>query len=135
MQRRRAGSGRRAQTVWLAVLAVFVAALAPALSHALRSGAVDGWAEICSTEGARWIKVDPASKAPQPTAPAGHALEHCAYCSIHAATLGLPPALASWAAPIDPTRLAAALELPPTRGLGAWQRPQARGPPRPTLIA
>ena len=134
MSRQRAAPGKRALTAWLAVLAVFIAALAPTVSHALRGGAADGWAEICSAAGVRWINVDPTSKAPQQKAPVGHSLEHCPYCSIHVATLGMPPVSASFVMAIDPTRSAIPVELPLPPEFDSWQRPQARGPPKPTLI-
>ena len=102
---------------WLAVLAILMAALAPAVSQA-RGGSP--WAEVCSA----------ADGAPrQPAAPAGHVLDHCPYCGLHADGFAPAPAaadaglllplrferpLAFWAAPRTPH---------------AWRGAPPRGPP------
>ncbi len=79
----------RRLTSWIAALAILLASLAPALSHALASATGSNWVEICTTQGSKWIQAgeDGSERAPA----SGHALEHCPYCSLHAPALGLPP--------------------------------------------
>jgi hypothetical protein len=116
----------------VALLAVTLAALAPAISHAL--AAVSGsraWVEVCTAQGSRWVQLDRTSST-QPMGPvdaAGGALEHCPCC--HLGHLGMAPP------PAGPMfmRGAAMRDGPPARFLSAprsapvWRAAQPRGPP------
>jgi hypothetical protein len=94
---------------WAAFVAVLMAALAPALSHALASRGDAGWVEVCTAEGSRWVQ---GSGGPgEPAAPAGaHALDHCGYCTLHTDDPALPGA-DQQAEPVPPARARAADRL------------------------
>jgi hypothetical protein len=123
---------------WLAFIAM--SALAPTVSHALRSitgagaGSVaPGWVEVCTLAGSKWVKLDAAADpAQQPSAPqAAHTIEHCPYCALHA---GLPvwpaaEAVRSWAPPVAAAPPALG-DAPPPSGPPLWRTTPPRGPPR-----
>lgn len=79
-------------TSWIAVLAMLLASLAPALSHALASAAAASWVEICTAQGSKWILADE-DRAERERVPVSTNLtDHCPCCRLQALTLGLPPA-------------------------------------------
>lgn len=111
---------------WLASLVVLLAALAPAVSQAM--GATGG--VVCTPQGVKWVSGGGADAGNSGGAPmAAHVLEHCPFCSIHAPTLGLPPA------PLALPPVAERAGEPPTaflaapRTLHAWVSAQPRAPP------
>jgi hypothetical protein len=74
---------------WLAIWALLVAALWPALVQAVVGGAGKSeWIEVCSASGMVWVKADGSSE-PQDH-PAQDKAGHCDWCSLHTAA-GLPP--------------------------------------------
>ncbi len=74
---------------WLAIWALLVAALWPALVQAAVAGSdKSGWIEVCSASGMVWVKADGSSE-PQDH-PASDASSHCNWCSLHGGG-GLPP--------------------------------------------
>ncbi|MCU0969650.1 MAG: DUF2946 family protein, partial [Rubrivivax sp.] len=83
---------RRRATSWLMLVAMVLAALAPALSHALALGSGEpAWVEICTSEGSRWVKPGAAQESvpAQPAdAVAAHS-DHCLFCQ--AGTQGMAP--------------------------------------------
>lgn len=116
---------RHTLSSWIAVFAVLLNALAPAVSVSLneaRNPAAGGnWVEVCATRGSVWIRLgeDPADSTP----------EHCPYCFTHAASFGLPPA-PLWVVPVT---LQGVIPLPFVAlplALAAWFIPAARAPPR-----
>lgn len=69
--------------------------IAPTISHALQAGrdARDGWIEVCTTLGVKYVRANEAVPGEQkPASPADHARLHCPYCALHVTGLGLPPA-------------------------------------------
>ncbi|MEI2678917.1 MAG: DUF2946 domain-containing protein [Burkholderiaceae bacterium] len=113
---------------WMAVLAVLMAALAPAISHALGTTGATSWTEVCTAQGSRWVQEDGA-RGGDPAPGAQHAFEHCPYCSFHSHEVGIPPAPlralpASEPAPAVPQAFLAA-----PRTLHAWLSAQPRAPP------
>lgn len=108
---------------WIAALAVLVAALAPALSHAMGSG----WVEVCTVQGSKWVQVDDGGDAGQ-TAPA-HAFEHCPYCSLHVPALAVPPVSRQLPLVLAPTDEFPLAFLAAPRTLHAWVSAQPRAPP------
>lgn len=112
---------------WIAALAILLASLAPALSHALAPATGTNWIEICTTQGSKWIK---ASQDGSERAPASaHVVDHCPYCSLQTPTLGLPPAhhLAQLPLGLSHEVPPAFLSAPYT--LQAWVSAQPRAPP------
>ena len=112
---------------WIAVLAILLSALAPSLGYALQMSKGGDWVEICSTQGNKWVQVG--EEGVQHAPAMAHVLDHCPYCSLHAPSLGLPPAT-DWAR--QPSGLAHEVPLAflaAPRTLHAWLRAQPRGPP------
>lgn len=74
---------------WLAIWALLVAALWPALVQAAVGGADKStWIEICSASGMVWVKAEGTSESQND--PAKDASQHCPWCSLHSGG-GLPP--------------------------------------------
>lgn len=113
--------------LWIAALAVLMAALAPAVAQALVSGNGAAWVEVCTAQGARWISVDDAGD--PSTTKAMHGLEHCPYCSLQLPTADLPPTPpAALPAPVRVAAFPPAFAAAP-RTLHAWVSAQPRAPP------
>lgn len=74
---------------WLAIWALLVAALWPALVQAAVGGAdKSGWIEVCSASGMVWVKANGSSEPQDHSANDGS--RHCPWCSLHGGG-GLPP--------------------------------------------
>lgn len=115
---------------WIAVLAILLATLMPAISHAMVSRTIDTSAmqEICTSEG---IKLAPHSdhgdQHHQPSEEGMH-FEHCPYCITSASASALPSK--TFCMPvIAGTRLVPLLFLDAAHPLFAWAAAQPRGPP------
>lgn len=123
----RAVRAHRRLTSWIAALAILLASLAPALSHALASATGSNWIEICTTQGSKWIQAgeDGTERAPA----SAHLLEHCPYCTLHAPVLGLPPAAALAHLPLQLSHAVPLAFLSAPRTLHAWVSAQPRAPP------
>lgn len=108
---------------WVAVLAVLMAALAPALSHAMGSS----WVEICTVQGSKWVQVDEGGDNGAPTST--HPFEHCPYCTLHVPVLGIPPVPVTLPLLLAPTDEFPLAFLAAPRTLHAWVSAQPRAPP------
>lgn len=112
----------RRLTMWAALLAVLLAALAPTLSRAMAAADGPGALEVCSVAG----------RAPDDGTPAdgvAHPFEHCPWCSGHLPTPALPPAPPATVPAAEVVREwpAAFLAAPATPH--AWSSARARAPP------
>lgn len=77
---------------WLAIWALLVAALWPALVQAAVGGAgKSDWIEVCSASGMVWVKADGSTESQDH--PAQDKSQHCDWCSLHSGS-GLSPAQA-----------------------------------------
>lgn len=113
---------------WVATLAILMAALAPAISQALDLQGRVGWIEVCTTQGAKWVKAD-ANAGTESEPGAEHEAGHCPYCTLHPNLVGLPPApLQALPAPASGRAVPAAFLSAP-RTLHAWVSAQPRAPP------
>lgn len=85
---------RQTLQIWLAILTVLFAAVAPSISHALAAPAVSIPSsllmQICTVDGMVAVGVDAAEKSMDPVV---HAFEHCPYCNTHAGSFALLPGL------------------------------------------
>ena len=125
---------------WLAMVAILLNSLAPAVTHALTqssggSGAQLAWLEVCSAQGSTWIRVGSDGGVLEQTrdkpadAPGGTASPHCPYCVTHAASFAMPPSPAAAF-----VLQAFTLELADRPGVSDvaslnWLTPAARAPP------
>jgi Protein of unknown function (DUF2946) len=119
----------KSPAAWIAAFGILMAALAPALSHALRSNSQAGWVQVCSALGSKIVNVDASSDAPRPASDDGHLLEHCPYCSLHAAIDAMTPAPASGLVLLTLSFELPRLFLSAPSDLFAWTAPQSRAPP------
>lgn len=125
---------------WVAIVAILLNALVPAMSQALERARVNpraqpDWVEVCSTQGSTWVRLAPDGHVVEQTgerpvnAPAIPHDDHCLYCVTHAASFGLPPVMAdtlpAWPLVFD---LVPAPVLH-ARSPVAWAAPAARAPP------
>lgn len=113
---------------WIAILAVLMSALAPAVSHGLGTRGVAAWVQVCTAQGTTSGRSD---AAPGDDSAPGveHAFEHCPYCSVHPDAAGIPPAHLH---ALPPAGLAQAVPhafLAAPRTLHAWVSAQPRAPP------
>jgi hypothetical protein len=128
---------QRAVAVWLAIFAVVIASVAPAISHALAQPAVSHHAQLSSAaddgadEDVCGTEVDTADMhagSHAPNAPPALHLEHCPFCHLHADALQVPfvsiPVLPSASKPARPSLFFLAPSL-----LHAWRSAQPRAPP------
>ena len=118
---------------WLASFAILLAALAPAISHAV--AAVQGgasWVEVCTATGPALVKVagEQAPAAPEQDGQGMH-MEDCPFCLSHAGSFGLAPAAEAALPASLGTDPAPALFYQSPRPLFAWAAAQARAPPYP----
>lgn len=111
---------------------MLLAALAPALTHALARDGTAVWAQICTATGSKTVRVDGGSAAEagdlSPDA-AKPLLDHCPGCSLQGPAADLPPAQAWGLVPPAPARALPVLYLHAPRTLFAWAAAQPRGPP------
>ena len=117
--------------LWIACLALAVGALLPSVTHSVRQAAPNGWFEVCTSFGAKWVRASEArTDSEGPEAPPRGIHEHCAYCVMHAGDLAVPPARGTGLAPSPLQFALPARFLAAPRTLFAWRSAQARGPPR-----
>jgi len=77
-------------SAWLAMLALVLGGLAPALTQALVAGTERaGWIQICTASGMSWVQIDAQGDA-QATGKAGAASSGCTWCQHHGVA-HLPP--------------------------------------------
>jgi hypothetical protein len=111
---------RRHLCLWLAIAAMLMAALAPAVSQAVRVADPVAWAEVCSST-AQAGKGVPGDVA--------HLFEHCPYCSLHQPATGLPAPDASLPMPAPSGETLPELCLHGPVGPLPWAAARPRGPP------
>ena len=117
---------------WIACVAILLAALAPSISQAVANAKQEsgsGWAEICSVAGIRFVQVDAGATDDGKSAGKAMQMEHCAFCSTHAGSAGLP------SSPIVPLPVASGTAIFPAlyyqspAPLFIWSVAQSRAPP------
>ncbi|MCC7714799.1 DUF2946 domain-containing protein [Janthinobacterium lividum] len=118
---------------WIACFAILLAALAPSISQAVANAKQEsgsGWAEICSVAGIRFVQVDNDGAADEKSGGKAMQMEHCAFCSTHTGSVGLPPA--STVLPLlvaSGTAIFPALYYQSPSPLFIWSTAQSRAPP------
>jgi hypothetical protein len=123
---------------WIACFAILLAALAPSISQAVANAKQEsgsGWAEICSVAGIRFVQLVQADDGAADETSGGKAMqmEHCAFCSTHAGSVGLPPTSPLLPLPVaSGTAIFPALYYQSPSPLFIWSTAQSRAPP--TLV-
>lgn len=110
---------RQVLHIWIAMLAVLFAALAPTVSHALASTTAAALAEMCTVDSGT-------KKAPTNVM---HGMEHCAYCAMQASTPALPPQPLHGFAIIGGHDVYPPLFYTAPQPLHPWRAASPRGPP------
>ncbi|WP_230492367.1 MULTISPECIES: DUF2946 domain-containing protein [unclassified Janthinobacterium] len=117
---------------WIACFAILLAALAPSISQAVANAKQEsgsGWAEICSVAGIRFVQLDAAGDDGKSAGKAMQ-MEHCAFCSTHAGSVGLPPTSPVLPLPVaSGTAIFPALYYQSPSPLFIWSTAQSRAPP------
>lgn len=116
-------ASRKRLTSWIAMFAILLGALAPAISHAMvryASAQGAGWDVICTAFGMVPVALDVDARALDDAGkmPIGmESMQACAYCSVHAGSHGLMPPDAVQALRIraDVVLFAADIHAPPWR--------------------
>lgn len=115
----------RRLSAWLALLAMLLGTLAPAVTQAVVAGSERaGWVQICSVSGMAWVQLDASEGG---STSGNNAASGCTWCTGHAVG-GLPPTPMVWA----PAALAHAH---PSQGFASavlartWAPAQSRAPP------
>lgn len=113
---------------WIAALAMVLASLAPALSHALAGTPGGPWGEICTAQGPQWL--GEGSGGGTPDAGTHGPFDHCPFCSLHAPDPGMPPTAdgAPWQQQHQAVQPPADDASPPQPQ--AWNGARPRAPPR-----
>ena len=119
---------------WIACFAILLAALAPSISQAVANAKQEsgsGWAEICSVAGIRFVQVLQADDGAADEKSGGKAMqmEHCAFCSTHAGSAGLPPSPVLPLPVASGTAIFPALYYQSPSPLFIWSTAQSRAPP------
>ncbi|MBG6222670.1 MULTISPECIES: DUF2946 domain-containing protein [unclassified Janthinobacterium] len=119
---------------WIACFAILLAALAPSISHAVANAkqqSGSGWAEICSVAGIRFVQLVQVDDGAGDGKTGGKAMqmEHCAFCSTHAGSIGLPPSPVLPLLVASGTAIFPALYYQSPSPLFIWSTAQSRAPP------
>ena len=124
----------RRLAAWIACFAILLAALAPSISQAVakaKQQSGSGWAEICSVAGIRFVQVvEDGTTEDGKSAGKAMQMEHCAFCSTHAGSAGLPPTSPVLPLPVAMgTAIFPALYYQSPAPLFIWSTAQSRAPP------
>jgi hypothetical protein len=127
-------NGKRSRLVsWIACLAMLVAALAPALSHALspvgHAAETANAVEVCTMAGMQLVMLDADGGKIKTPLHKSAAMADCPYCASHANAIGLRPNCSPVLSSLAPIALAPALFYQAARPLYAWAPAQSRAPP------
>lgn len=119
---------------WIACFAILLAALAPSISQAVANAKQEsgsGWAEICSVAGIRFVQLVQADGGAADEKSGGKAMqmEHCAFCSTHAGSVGLPPTSPVLLLVASGTAIFPSLYYQSPAPLFIWSTAQSRAPP------
>ena len=123
--------GKAGIVLWIACIAIFLAMLAPTVSRALTvaSGLAVPSLEICSVAGGMTMLPATLSTDAPDTSKGSMRMVDCPCCSMHAATLDIPPTSLVLVSGEILTGLLPLLFYQSATPLFAWTPVQPRGPP------
>ncbi|HRQ58107.1 MAG TPA: DUF2946 domain-containing protein [Azoarcus taiwanensis] len=114
---------------WIATFAIVLATVAPTVSQAMVASGMmgDGWVEVCTSQGMRWVAVGDETPS---DVPAEYCHGACAYCFTHAGSFGLVPGFDPPASLHEEhaERLTVRCSTP-LRASGVWSSHLTRAPP------
>ncbi|HEX8478909.1 MAG TPA: DUF2946 domain-containing protein [Telluria sp.] len=114
---------------WIAALAILFNALAPVMSHAqAATGHAQSQVEICTAMGMVMVAM-PALDGKPDTGHLMQGMNHCAYCTTHAGSFGLPPPALAVFAILGGHDVFPLLFYQSPATLFTWSRAHARAPP------
>ncbi|GGB99365.1 hypothetical protein GCM10007205_05850 [Oxalicibacterium flavum] len=116
---------------WIACFAILLAALAPAISHALAPHTgQQAFVEICTAQGSKLIEAADQKnpESPQPQQHTDH-FEHCPFCKSNNVANGLPPTVFPLFATLQQPSHFPILFYQAPRGLFVWTTASPRAPP------
>ncbi len=117
---------QRRFTAWLAMLALALGAVAPAVAQVVVTDRSD-WVEICNASGMVWVQADHAPSDAD-SAPLSDMGMQCSWCSLHSPTSGLPPALMTGV--VSNVQMSVPGRYTPTAPpASVWTAAPARAPP------
>jgi len=127
-------SARRPLMIWIACCAILLNALAPSISQLLgaNGGLADGWLEICSALGPRYVALDTvaAGEADKPAVPAKSIdAARCPYCVPHAGSVALMPVVPVALVASAVRQTSPRLYFVAPRPLFQWAAARSRAPP------
>jgi hypothetical protein len=110
---------------------MLLGSLMPSVSHLLRASGSDSWVEVCSSLGSKWVSAADPERSGSKQAPLTlKALDHCAYCTLQANAMGMPPDITT-AVFLPQGRFdVPRLFLLAARTQFAWASAQPRAPPQ-----
>ena len=125
---------RRPLLIWIACCAVLLNALAPSVSQLLgaNGGLADGWLEICSALGPRYVVLDAVASddAGKQSGPAKSAdTPRCPYCVPHAGSVAVMPVVPVVVVSSVIREAAPRLYFVAPRPLFQWAAARSRAPP------
>lgn len=124
------GWKRRAQWIWIAIVAVLMNALAPSVSHALAYAEGNPAAfEICRADKSKPLPASFLLMDDEQDRKAMSMGEDCGYCATHGGSLGMPPSLVSGLPFAVQSQLHPFLFYRAPQPLAAWSASRPRGPP------
>lgn len=110
------------------MLAVLFGALAPALSHAVTTSAVQEYVEVCTSHGVQVLPLDAGAGGSGDDALARHA-GHCGHCITHANPVAMTPPVPFVFATLGGHDAYPPLYYRSPRPLATWIAANPRGPP------
>lgn len=120
--------GQLRSLAWVAIMAILMLALAPAISSVLRGANYAAWVNVCRTPS---LAVATATQGSHGTPDdLGHPTAHCPYCALHADAL--PPAPRTLDIPRDvlPAFMEPQAFLQAPSVGHVWRHAPSRAPPR-----
>ncbi|MER2553064.1 MAG: DUF2946 domain-containing protein [Thauera sp.] len=130
---------RQPLLAWIAIFAMALSALAPAVSRAMGPDANSRHViQLCSAAGVEWVELsaEEAARYSEAGAVSGEhdrdtrpLLDHCPYCSAHFGSALLPPMVLSAVFAVVGSAVMPRLFLAAPRPLFAWSSSHPRAPP------
>ena len=115
--------------VWFTAGALLLGAFVSSIVPALHGAGGDGWVQVCTLTGSKWVNAQATTADPASPASQQGAAGHCPWCSLQVPSLELPRlAGAALALPNSDPAVGRAESTPPSE-TRAWVLAPSRAPP------